>query len=141
MRTVGVVVNPIAGMGGRVGLKGTDGKVAEARERGAEPRPPDRAREALSALHDRAPGTELLAYGGEMGEDAARDAGFDPVVVGQPNGERRRPRTRVRPSGSSSTVVSTCCCSSVATAPRLTSPRRLRNSTPRTSPCSACRRA
>jgi len=74
-------------MGGRVGLKGTDGKVAEARERGAEPRAPDRAREALSALHDRAPGTELLAYGGEMGEDAARDAGFDPVVVGQPNGE------------------------------------------------------
>ena len=84
MRTVGVVVNPIAGMGGRVGLKGTDGKVAEARERGAEPRAPGRAREALSALHDRAPDTELLAFGGEMGEDAARDAGFDPVVVGHP---------------------------------------------------------
>jgi predicted polyphosphate/ATP-dependent NAD kinase len=87
MRTVGVVVNPIAGMGGRVGLKGTDGKVEEARQRGAEPRAPDRAREALSALHDRAPAIELLAYGGQMGEGAARDVGFDPDVVGRPAGE------------------------------------------------------
>ncbi|MFC6768318.1 N-acetylglucosamine-1-phosphate uridyltransferase, partial [Natrinema soli] len=46
MEAIGVVVNPIAGMGGRVGLKGTDGNVEEARRRGAEPRAPDRAREA-----------------------------------------------------------------------------------------------
>ncbi|MUV61912.1 N-acetylglucosamine-1-phosphate uridyltransferase, partial [Halobacterium sp. CBA1126] len=50
MRTVGVVVNPIAGMGGRVGLKGTDGNVEAARERGAEQRAPERARDALDAL-------------------------------------------------------------------------------------------
>jgi len=88
MRTVGVVVNPIAGMGGRVGLKGTDGKVAEARERGANPRAPDRAREALGALAERAPDADVLAYGGEMGEAEAREAGFDPVVVvGRPDGE------------------------------------------------------
>ncbi|MFC3478957.1 ATP-NAD kinase family protein [Halobacterium litoreum] len=87
MRTVGVVVNPIAGMGGRVGLKGTDGNVAEARERGAEPRAPDRARDALAALHEHAPDADVLAYGGEMGEFEARDAGFDPVVVGEPAGE------------------------------------------------------
>ncbi len=84
---VGVVVNPIAGMGGRVGLKGTDGKVAEARERGAEPRAPKRAVTALSALRERAPDAEILTYAGEMGADEARDAGFDPEVVGEPSGD------------------------------------------------------
>jgi predicted polyphosphate/ATP-dependent NAD kinase len=84
---IGVVVNPIAGMGGRVGLKGTDGKVEEARERGAEPRAPDRAVAALEALRDRAPDAEVLTYGGAMGESEARSAGFDPTVVGGPAGE------------------------------------------------------
>ncbi len=81
-------MNPIAGMGGRVGLKGTDGKVDEARDRGAEPHAPERARAALDALAEADPDVELLVYGGVMGEDAARDAGFDPVVVGEPEGER-----------------------------------------------------
>jgi len=86
MRRIGLVVNPIAGMGGRVGLKGTDGKVAAARERGAEPRAPGRAREALDALREYVGGesVELVTYGGPMGEDVAREADFDPVVVGNP---------------------------------------------------------
>ena len=42
MDAIGLVVNPIAGMGGRVGLKGTDGLLDEARRRGAEPRAPSR---------------------------------------------------------------------------------------------------
>lgn len=86
MRRIGVVVNPIAGMGGRVGLKGTDGKVSEAIDRGAEPRAPDRAREALAALREADADVSVLAYGGVMGEDQARDAGFDPEVVGGPDG-------------------------------------------------------
>ncbi|WP_435096955.1 ATP-NAD kinase family protein [Halarchaeum sp. P4] len=89
MRTIGVVVNPIAGMGGRVGLKGTDEKVSEARERGAEPRAPERAVAALRALRAAARNEDvrLLAYGGVMGEDEAREAGFDPTVVGEPADE------------------------------------------------------
>ena len=98
---IGFVVNPIAGMGGRVGLKGTDGKVAEAKQRGAEPRAPDRARRALDALRERtgprgnggtavdsdATGNviHLLTWGGEMGADAATAAGFDPTVAGSPS--------------------------------------------------------
>ena len=81
MRRVGFVVNPIAGMGGRVGLKGTDGKVEEARDRGAEPRAPGRARDALASLATHAADAgetiELLVAGGEMGASIARDADFD----------------------------------------------------------------
>jgi predicted polyphosphate/ATP-dependent NAD kinase len=87
MRTVGVVVNPIAGMGGRVGLKGTDGKVAEARARGAEPRAPERARRALESLAAADETVRVLAYGDPMGAAEARTAGFDPVVVGHPASE------------------------------------------------------
>ncbi|OVE85696.1 ATP-NAD kinase family protein [Natronolimnobius baerhuensis] len=78
---VGVVVNPIAGMGGRVGLKGTDGKLEEARERGAQPRAPARARDALESLRRHAPDCTLYTAADTMGEEAARDAGFEPKVV------------------------------------------------------------
>ncbi len=92
MRRIGVVVNPIAGMGGRVGLKGTDGKVAEARRRGAEQRAPDRARTALASLAEVGTDVELLTYGDPMGERLAREAGFDPTVVGTPAGAEDRQR-------------------------------------------------
>jgi predicted polyphosphate/ATP-dependent NAD kinase len=51
-RRLGLLVNPIAGMGGRVALKGTDGAeaLAQARARGAVPVAPERARRALAAL-------------------------------------------------------------------------------------------
>ncbi len=94
MRRVGFVVNPVAGMGGRVGLKGTDGKVEEARERGAEPRAPDRAREALDSLASHADEVELLAAGGGMGARVARAAGFDPEVVTDPPEETAADDTR-----------------------------------------------
>lgn len=81
---VGLVVNPIAGMGGRVGLKGTDGKVAEARERGAEPRAPERAVRALEALYERSPESSILTWGGKMGADEAERAGVPVEVLGQP---------------------------------------------------------
>jgi len=87
MRRIGVVVNPVAGMGGRVGLKGTDGKVAEAVERGATPRAPDRAVEALESLARHADEElDLFAAGGSMGADEAGAAGFEPTAVYEPTG-------------------------------------------------------
>lgn len=79
---VGIIVNPIAGMGGRVGLKGTDGKVEEARERGAIPRAPERARRALKTLREIMADVEIVAPPGELGAYPATDAGFTPTVVG-----------------------------------------------------------
>ncbi|QAU13912.1 N-acetylglucosamine-1-phosphate uridyltransferase [Halorubrum sp. BOL3-1] len=81
---VGIAVNPVAGMGGRVGLKGTDGKVTEAIERGAEPRAPDRARRTLDRLAAVAPETRVSVAADPMGESIAREAGFDPVRVVDP---------------------------------------------------------
>ncbi|WP_144923322.1 ATP-NAD kinase family protein [Halorubrum salsamenti] len=81
---VGFAVNPVAGMGGRVGLKGTDGKVAEAVARGAEPRAPDRARRALERLAAIAPETRVSTAADPMGERLVRDAGFDPGRVVDP---------------------------------------------------------
>ncbi|MFW6018016.1 MAG: ATP-NAD kinase family protein [Halapricum sp.] len=85
MRTIGFVVNPVAGMGGRVGLKGTDDKLQQARARGARPRAPDRARNALDAMAATGTDVDLLTYAGVMGETVAREAGFEPVVVGEPD--------------------------------------------------------
>ena len=81
---VGFVMNPVAGMGGRVGLKGTDGKVAEAIARGAEPRAPDRARRALERLTAIAPETMLSTAADPMGERLVREVGFEPARVVDP---------------------------------------------------------
>jgi predicted polyphosphate/ATP-dependent NAD kinase len=84
---VGFVMNPVAGMGGRVGLKGTDGKVAEAVARGAEPRAPDRARRALDRLATVAPETTVSTAADPMGERLVRAAGFEPARVVDPFGD------------------------------------------------------
>jgi predicted polyphosphate/ATP-dependent NAD kinase len=94
MRRIGFVLNPIAGMGGRVGLKGTDGKLEEARERGAEPRAPERAVTALEALRERLPDVEILTCGDPMGASEVREAGFSPEVVCEPEGETTAEDTR-----------------------------------------------
>ena len=68
---IGLVVNPIAGMGGRVGLKGTDGPntLAEARARGARPQAGPRTARALARLAHRVPGARLSVAPGHLGAD------------------------------------------------------------------------
>jgi len=84
---LGLIVNPIAGMGGAVGLKGSDTPeiVARARELGAMPQAPSRAGEALGAIAATAKTKmplELYAATGDMGEIEARAAGFSPHPIG-----------------------------------------------------------
>jgi predicted polyphosphate/ATP-dependent NAD kinase len=73
---IGLLVNPIAGMGGRVGLKGTDGVVEEAIRRGAEPVAHGRAVEFLQALA-KVGDLELVVCPAQMGEEAATEAGLE----------------------------------------------------------------
>ena len=82
MALVGFVVNPIAGMGGRVGLKGTDDMEAEARRRGASPVARARAQAMLQDLKARLsketdkPAIDWIACAGEMGANVLAEAGF-----------------------------------------------------------------
>lgn len=86
IKTIGLIVNPIAGMGGRVGLKGTDGPVVlqEARRRGARPLSSERAFQALKRLASSNNSFNLVTGAGELGEDVSRAAGLEPIVVYQP---------------------------------------------------------
>ncbi len=81
MKTVGLIVNPVAGMGGSVGLKGTDGVAEEAIRRGAKPGAAARAALALKRLLPMKDELRLLSPSGEMGERLARELGFDMEVV------------------------------------------------------------
>ncbi len=80
---VGFIVNPVAGMGGRVGLKGTDGPetLRKAIEAGAEPEAPRRALQALERLTPLRDRLEFLTYPDGMGEEELRAAGFEARVV------------------------------------------------------------
>ncbi|MFX1417869.1 MAG: ATP-NAD kinase family protein [Promethearchaeota archaeon] len=80
---IGLVVNPIAGMGGSVGLKGTDGDIyQEAIKRGATPVTPNRVREFLSQIKRKADIFFLVAPN-IMGEDYIKDFGFQFEVIGE----------------------------------------------------------
>ncbi|MFW9958911.1 MAG: ATP-NAD kinase family protein [Candidatus Odinarchaeota archaeon] len=84
MMYLGVLVNPIAGMGGRVGLKGTDGVVEEAIKRGATPVAPGRAIEFLQALTPLVQGNprmNLVVCPQQMGADIAQEVGLEHSVV------------------------------------------------------------
>ncbi|MGA1821544.1 MAG: ATP-NAD kinase family protein [Thermoplasmatota archaeon] len=82
MVRIAFVVNPIAGMGGKVGLKGTDGVIDMAIELGAEPRAPDRAREAVGRLAEAYTRHRLktcitwFTAEGEMGQTVLEEAGI-----------------------------------------------------------------
>ena len=69
---IGLLINPIAGMGGSVGLKGTDGVYEEALRRGAVPRANERAERALRELLPLKEDLTVLCAGGEMGESLCR---------------------------------------------------------------------
>jgi predicted polyphosphate/ATP-dependent NAD kinase len=84
-KTIGFIVNPVAGMGGAVGLKGTDGKTIldKAIELGAKPIAATRAEAFLNKLAPLKDYIHLLVGAGEMGESEAQKQGYTYTVVGQ----------------------------------------------------------
>ncbi|MEM3730753.1 MAG: ATP-NAD kinase, partial [Candidatus Bathyarchaeia archaeon] len=80
---LGFIVNPIAGMGGRVGLKGTDGVLKEAIARGAKPIAPERAVDFLRELKENMMETEIeiLTCPSVMGEKEAKKANIKAKIL------------------------------------------------------------
>ena len=89
MKRLGLIINPVAGLGGRTGLKGSDGLAVQQRARalGAIPESGERTELALqslrSALEKAGEEIEILTPPGEMGAQAAQNRGFSPLVMGE----------------------------------------------------------
>ena len=85
--TVGLVVNPYAGIGGAIALKGSDG--ADIREKalkaGAERKAMQRAETALKILQNYQKQLDFVTCGGEMGENVLKSLGFSYQTVFNPN--------------------------------------------------------
>jgi predicted polyphosphate/ATP-dependent NAD kinase len=95
-KTLGLIVNPVAGMGGAVGLKGTDGAkiLKQAISLGAKPMAPTRAMSFLSELKFVKDRIQLFVGAGNMGEEEALNCGFACTVLGERKKETTAEDTR-----------------------------------------------
>ncbi len=82
---LGLIVNPYAGIGGSVGLKGSDGDEIrlEAFARGAETRALARMQRCISMLNNFSNSIDLFCFAGDMGETIAQATCLSYRVVGQ----------------------------------------------------------
>ncbi len=94
--TMGLIVNPVAGMGGAVGLKGTDGReiLKKAILLGAKTITPARAEFFLSELKLADEKMQLIVGAGNMGEEEAISCGFSCTVLGKRKKETTAEDTR-----------------------------------------------
>lgn len=93
MKKIGLIINPVAGMGGSVGLKGTDHVVEEALRRGAVPGSEKRAETALRELLPYKDELLICTGAGHMGGELAQRMGFRTEVlpVGTDTGAAKAP--------------------------------------------------
>ncbi|WP_279248291.1 ATP-NAD kinase family protein [Candidatus Marimicrobium litorale] len=86
---VGLLVNPLAGLGGGLALKGSDGEavreIADSLQKGQTSRAAQRCRRSLDRIRSVKVSLQFSCWGGSMGEDVLREAGFDASVLGSPS--------------------------------------------------------
>lgn len=89
-KKLGLIVNPVAGVGGKVGLKGSDGEEIQrkAMELGALPDSPRRTIQALERLAEIRDEFEIICCPAQMGEFEAMECGFSPTVTGEINPQK-----------------------------------------------------
>lgn len=98
MLKIGLIVNPVAGIGGKVGLKGSDGEETLRRALclGAKPESNNKAVVALRQLAPVKDKVHIYAFPGEMGADAAIDCGLPVTVLGDIEAGHTKPADTVR---------------------------------------------
>ncbi|MDP5130680.1 MAG: ATP-NAD kinase family protein [Paraglaciecola sp.] len=87
---IGLIVNPFAGIGGALALKGSDGAEirAKALALGAEKKAGDKTRLALSEILALTSQVHIYTVAGEMGETLTKEMGFDYSIVYHPSSEQ-----------------------------------------------------
>lgn len=98
MKKLGLIVNPVAGIGGKVGLKGSDGTetLLKALALGACPECEEKTAIAIEALRPFAKEFELYTYPKEMGENIAKSCGLKPTVLGDISEGKTTPQDTVQ---------------------------------------------
>ena len=81
---IGLIINPLAGLGGSVALKGSDGVAEQALALGAEPRAVWRTEQALQVLLPWREQVEFLSLPGAMGGDLLARMGFRHQLLTRP---------------------------------------------------------
>ena len=85
MKKVGFIVNPVAGIGGKAALKGSDGAdiVRKARQLGAVPESGKKALIAMKALKQMEQEMQIYTCPGEMGAEVCKAAGISYTLIRQ----------------------------------------------------------
>jgi len=83
IKNIGLIVNPIAGMGGKVGLKGTDGEenLIKAIKKGAVKESPQKTIRTLKNIKEIKDKIRIYTYSGKMGEDECLEAELNCIVL------------------------------------------------------------
>lgn len=84
MFKLGIIINPLAGIGGPLALKGSDGAVivAKAKSQGAQLRAAGRAEQVLAALVEYQQHFQLFGFDGAMAAESADKLGLAMHVIG-----------------------------------------------------------
>ena len=101
MKRLGFIVNPVAGIGGKVGLKGSDGAaiLKKALELGAVRESGRKALITMKALKEIEDELIIYTWPGEMGEDVCREAGLSVTVLGSITPGHTTPEDTIRAAG------------------------------------------
>lgn len=80
---IGLIINPLAGLGGPAGFKGSDGMAEQALALGVEAKSALRTQTALEVLLPLRERLEFVTFPGAMGADLLSEMGFAHRVVGE----------------------------------------------------------